>query len=245
MLSSGVTQIISNPSSMDENKYLSIKQWAADDRPREKLLAHGVRTLSDAELLAILIATGTKNLSAIDLARSVLQSAGGNLNRLGKQTVADLTKIYGIGEAKAITIVAALELGRRRKESDIEKKTIKDAGDISEIMQPILCDLPHEEFWVLILNRANCLIDKQRIGSGGVNATIADVRLIMKLAIEKLASSIVLVHNHPSGSTKPSNEDKQLTAKIMEAAKLFDIKVLDHIIIADTNFFSFHREGLI
>lgn len=230
---------------MDENKYLSIKQWAADDRPREKLLAHGVRTLSDAELLAILISTGTKNLSAIDLARSVLQSAGGNLNRLGKQTVADLTKINGIGEAKAISIVAALELGRRRKESEIDNDKIDGPGDIFEIMYPILGDLPHEEFWVLMLNRANRLIDKQRVGSGGLNATIADVRMIMKLALEKLASSIVLVHNHPSGSKNPSNEDKQLTAKIKDAAKFFDINMMDHIIVADKHYFSFRDEGLI
>jgi len=230
---------------MDENKYLSIKQWAADDRPREKLMAHGVRTLSDAELLAILISTGTKKLSAIDLARNVLQAADSNLNRLGKCSVADLTKILGIGEAKAITIVAAMELGRRRQSVDAESKKVNSSEDVFQVMQPLLGDIPNEEFWTIYLNHANRIIDKQKIASGGVSATTVDVRIVMKYAIEKLASAIILVHNHPSGMVNPSKQDVELTKQISGAAKFFNIAVLDHLIIGDTKFYSFSDNGLI
>lgn len=230
---------------MSDNNYLPIKQWAADDRPREKMLAHGVRVLSDAELLAILIATGTKKLSAIDLARNVLKSVDGNLNILGKTSVSDLTKILGIGDAKAVTIVAAMELGRRRQLADVDLTTIRTSSDIFHIMQPILSDLQHEEFWAIYLNNANKIVDKQQIAIGGVTSTTVDVRIVMRYAIEKLVSSIILVHNHPSGAFQPSKCDTDLTAQIASAAKLFNIKIIDHIIVAGAKYFSFADEGLI
>jgi len=230
---------------MSDNNYLPIKQWAADDRPREKMLAHGVRVLSDAELLAILIATGTKKLSAIDLARNVLKSVDGNLNILGKTSVSDLTKILGIGDAKAVTIVAAMELGRRRQLADVDLTTIRTSSDIFHIMQPILSDLQHEEFWAIYLNNANKIVDKQQIAIGGVTSTTVDVRIVMRYAIEKLVSSIILVHNHPSGALQPSKCDTDLTAQIASAAKLFNIKIIDHIIVAGAKYFSFADEGLI
>lgn len=230
---------------MSGNNYLPIKQWAADDRPREKMLAHGVRVLSDTELLAILIATGTKKLSAIDLARNVLKSVDGNLNILGKTSVSDLTKILGIGDAKAVTIVAAMELGRRRQLADVDLTTIRTSSDIFHIMQPILSDLQHEEFWAIYLNNANKIVDKQQIAIGGVTSTTVDVRIVMRYAIEKLVSSIILVHNHPSGALQPSKCDTDLTAQIASAAKLFNIKIIDHIIVAGAKYFSFADEGLI
>lgn len=230
---------------MDERKNLTIKEWNADDRPREKLLAKGISALSDAELLAILISTGTKNQSALDLARTVLSSADNNLHLLGKRNVSDLTKINGIGEAKAITIMSALELGRRRHNSDLERALIKGSGDVFAIMHPILADLPHEEFWILFLNHANRVIDKACVSRGGVSGTIVDVRIVMKLALEKLATAIVLVHNHPSGSVTVSAEDKKITELVKNAAAVFDIKVLDHLIIADSKFVSFADEGIL
>ena len=230
---------------MDEIKKLTIKEWNADDRPREKMLAKGISTLSDAELLAILISTGTKSQSALDLARAVLSSADNNLHLLGKRTIADLTKIGGIGEAKAVTIMAALELGRRRRNADLERVEVKASTDVFEIMQPIIGDLPHEEFWVMFLNRSNRVIDKLLISSGGVSGTTVDVRIIMKQAIERLASSLILVHNHPSGTITASTEDQNLTKRIVDAAKFFEIHVMDHIIMADKSFFSFADKGMI
>ena len=229
---------------MDDPKKLTIKEWNADDRPREKMLAKGISALSDAELLAILISTGTKSQSALDLARAVLTSADNNLNLLGKRTISDLTKIGGIGEAKAVTIMAALELGRRRKNADLERAEVNSAPAVFAIMHPVIGDLPYEQFWVLFLNRGNRLIDKTLISSGGVGGTTVDVRVIMKLAIEKLATSLILVHNHPSGNTAASAEDKNITKRIAEAAKFFDIRVMDHIIIADKKLFSFMENGL-
>lgn len=230
---------------MEENKNLTIKEWNADDRPREKLLAKGISALSDAELLAILISTGTRNQSALDLARAVLSSADNNLHLLGKRTVADLMKISGIGEAKAISIISALELGRRRRNSDLERAEIKGSSDVFAIMQPILADLPHEEFWVLFLNRANRVIDKVCVSRGGVSGTMVDVKIVMKLALEKLASALILVHNHPSGSTNVSSEDRKITEKIQNASSLLDIKVLDHLVVADNDYFSFADNGLL
>lgn len=230
---------------MDEKKNLTIKEWNVDDRPREKLLAKGISALSDAELLAILISTGTKKQSALDLARTVLSSAGNNLHLLGKRTVADLMKINGIGEAKAISIISALEIGRRRRNSDLESIAIKDYADVFAIMHPILADLPHEEFWVLFLNRANRVIDKVCISRGGVSGTIVDVKIVMKLALEKLASALILVHNHPSGSVAVSAEDKKITESVKNAAAVFDIKLLDHVIVADSKFVSFADEGIL
>lgn len=226
-------------------KNLTIKEWNADDRPREKMLAKGISALSDAELLAILISTGTKSQSALDLARAVLQSAGNNLNQLGKFAVADFLKTNGIGKAKAVTIMAALELGRRRQGIDREQIEIKSSIDAFNIMQPIVGDLPHEEFWVLFLSTSNRLIDKACVGRGGINATTVDVRIVMKVAVEKLAASLLLVHNHPSGSLTPSTEDKKLTNRIIEAGKLLDIRVLDHVVIADKQFFSFADQAIL
>lgn len=230
---------------MGDMKNLTIKEWNADDRPREKMLAKGISALSDAELLAILISTGTKSLSALDLARAVLQSAGNNLNQLGKFTVADLLKTNGIGKAKAVTIMAALELGRRRQGIDRDQIEIKSSIDAFNVMQPIVGDLPHEEFWVLFLNTGNRLIDKACVGRGGINATTVDVRIVMKMAVEKLAASLLLVHNHPSGSLTPSGEDKKLTNRIIEAGKLLDVRVLDHVVIADKKFFSFADQAML
>ena len=226
-------------------KNLTIKEWNADDRPREKMLAKGISALSDAELLAILISTGTKSQSALDLARAVLQSAGNNLNQLGKFAVADFLKTNGIGKAKAVTIMAALELGRRRQGIDREQIEIKSSIDAFNIMQPIVGDLPHEEFWVLFLSTSNRLIDKACVGRGGINATTVDVRIVMKIAVEKLAASLLLVHNHPSGSLTPSTEDRKLTNRIIEAGKLLDIRVLDHVVIADKQFFSFADQAIL
>ena len=230
---------------MDEIKKLTIKEWNADDRPREKMLAKGISALSDAELLAILISTGTKSQSALDLARAVLSSADNNLHLLGKRDISDLIKIGGIGEAKAVTIMAALELGRRRGNADLERVEIKQGRDVFNIMQPIIGDLPHEEFWVLFLNRRNHMIDRVLISSGGVSGTTVDVRIIMKKAIERLASTLILVHNHPSGNITASTEDKNLTKRIVDAAKLLEINVVDHVIIADKDYFSFSEHGMI
>jgi DNA repair protein RadC len=230
---------------MKEYQNLPIKQWSLEDRPREKLLTKGISTLSDAELLAILISTGTKNLSALDLARLVLQGADNNLHLLGKQSITDLTKINGIGEAKAITIVAALELGRRRKRIDNERRAFTNSQAIFDLMQPILGDLPHEEFWILYLNRANYLIDKECVSVGGTTGTVTDVKIIIKHALEKLAQSVIIVHNHPSGNIKASNNDKNITTKLKQACSYFDIALIDHLIVADTKFYSFADEGLL
>lgn len=230
---------------MDEVKKLTIKDWNADDRPREKLLKKGISALSDAELLTILISTGTRNQSALDLARAVLSSADNNLHLLGKRTVADLMKINGIGEAKAISIISALELGRRRRNSDLERAEIKGSSDVFAIMQPILADLPHEEFWVLFLNRANRVIDKVCVSRGGVSGTMVDVKIVMKLALERLASSLILVHNHPSGNTNVSAEDRKITKMMQDASSMLDIKVLDHLVVADNQFVSFADDDML
>lgn len=223
-----------------------IKYWAEDDRPREKLLQKGRTILSDAELLAILISSGNKDESAVELSRRILNHVSNNLNELGKITINELIKFKGIGEAKAVTILAALELGRRRKESDAKnKQKINSSKDAYEIMNPFVADLPHEEFWVLYLNRSNSLIEKKLISKGGVAETVVDVKIIFKPAIENLASSILLCHNHPSGNSKPSDADLRITKKISEAGKLFEINTLDHIIIYDNSYFSFADEGLI
>jgi len=223
-----------------------IKTWAEDDRPREKLILKGRNALSDAELLAILFGSGTVSMSAVELARQILSSVNNDLNALSKLTVNDLKKFKGIGEAKAISLVAALELGRRRKEqSPTEKVSIKSSKDAFLVVQENLLDLPYEEFWVILLNRANVVIKKEIISRGGVNGTVADVRLILKTAIENLASSIILVHNHPSGQTRPSKEDIELTKKIIHAANLLDISVFDHIIFCQDQYFSFADDGLL
>ena len=225
----------------------SIKEWAVEDRPREKMMEKGIRSLSEAELIAILIGSGNSKESAVDLSRRILASVNNNLNELGKKSITDLIKDFkGIGEAKAITISAAMELGRRRKESDpAEKCKVITSSDAASIFKPLLSDLPHEEFWVLFLNRNNTMIDKKMVSQGGISGTVIDVRLILKLALEKLACSIILCHNHPSGNLVPSEADKEITRKIKEAGKHMDIPVIDHLIIGNGSYFSFADEGLI
>lgn len=227
-----------------EYSNLKIKDWAVEDRPREKLIKRGIGSLSDAELIAILIGSGTQNESAVDLSKKVLKSANNNLNDLGKLGIAELIKMKGIGEAKAITIIAAMELGRRRKIADIlEKQKISQSKDVFELFQPIIGDLPHEEFWILLLNRSNKIIDRFKMSQGGLTGTVIDVKIILKKAIEKLASSVILCHNHPSGNRNPSKADENITIKLKESAQLMDISVLDHIIVADNNYFSFADDG--
>jgi DNA repair protein RadC len=231
---------------MAEYKNLTIKDWALEDRPREKLLSKGLSSLTDAELIAILIGSGIKNESAVDLAKKILIAVKNNLNELGKLSVEDLMTSKGIGEARAITIIAALELGRRRKRADImEKKKISGSKDVFEFFQPVLADLPYEEFWILLLNRSNKIIEKFKISQGGISGTVIDVRMILKNAIEKLASSIILCHNHPSGNLQPSEADKKITTKLKDAAGIMDMQVLDHLIIADSSFYSFADEGIL
>lgn len=226
--------------------HLPITQWAEDDRPREKLLLKGKQALSDAELLAILLATGTKNESAVQLSQRILSAHQNNLHAIAKLGVNDLTKFKGIGEAKAITIVAALELGRRRKDTEtIKHDLIKTSADAYIHLAPKLSDLPHEEFWMILMNRANKIIKTELVGRGGVSGTVADVRLIIKPAVEHLASSIIIAHNHPSGNLRPSDSDLHLTKKVNEAARLFDIQLADHLIIGDAAYLSFADEGLL
>ncbi len=225
---------------------LSIKQWAETDRPREKLLATGCSSLSDSELIALLIGSGTRKETAVELARRILGSFDNSLNLLGKQSVQELKQFKGIGNAKAVVIAAALEIGRRRREEVMEEKpVIQSSRDAWAIMQPVMADLMHEEFWIMLLNRSNRLIETLRTSQGGISGTVTDIRMILKNAILRSASSIVLCHNHPSGNLKPSRADMDITKKMNEAAKLMDIKVLDHIIMADSNYFSFADEGLL
>lgn len=230
---------------MTENEHLKIKDWALEDRPREKLLNKGIKSLTDAELIAILIGSGNKDESAVELSKKILKKANNNLNELGKQTVRDLLENKGIGIAKAITIIAALELGKRRKLSDvIIKNKISSSQDVYEIFSAILSDLSYEEFWIILLNRANKILDKIQISKGGITGTVTDIRIILKESIDKKATSIILCHNHPSGNIKPSDADINITKKIKEAGELMDIKVLDHIIISDNSYFSFADEGM-
>ena len=227
-------------------KKLSIKQWAVEDRPREKMEIKGIRSLSEAELVAILIGSGSLDESAVELSRRILASVNNNLNELGKKTTKDFQQFKGIGPVKATTISAAMELGRRRKESDPdEKPKVITSSDAASIFKPLLSDLPHEEFWVLFLNRNNLMIDKEMVSQGGLSGTVIDVRIILKMALEKLACSIILCHNHPSGNLVPSEADKEITRKIKEAGKHMDIPVLDHIIVGNGSYFSFADEGLI
>ncbi|CAN5826252.1 DNA repair protein RadC [soil metagenome] len=225
---------------------LVIKSWAEEDRPREKLLLKGKAALSDAELIGILIGSGTPKLTAVDVAKLILNAVNNDLNELAKLSVNDLTKHPGIGEAKAITIVSALELGRRRKETAAVAKTkITCSTDIYEYIRPQLQDLPHEEFWVILLNRANVVMKKMPVSTGGVAGTVADPKIIFKQAIESLASAVILVHNHPSGNLKPSSADITLTKKMKEAGTFLDLPILDHIIFADSGYYSFADEGVL
>jgi len=231
---------------MNTEKNLNIKSWSPEDRPREKLILKGKSALSDAELIAILLGSGTRALSAVDLAKKVLYPTGNNLHELARLTVKDLTKIPGIGQAKALTIVAALELGRRRKELDGREKTkVTGSKDAYDLIKADLLDISHEEFWILLLNRANRVIKKAQVSQGGVAGTVADPKIIFKLALDELASGIILAHNHPSGNLTASQADLDLTKKLKDAGKLLDIQVLDHLIVAGQKYFSFADEGLI
>jgi len=231
---------------IEDSKPLNIREWSPEDRPREKLLLKGTSALSEAELIAILIGSGTTKTSAVELAKKVLLLSNHNLNELARLGVKDLMKIKGIGEAKAITIVAALELGRRRKAQDIdEKPKINSSKDAFDLIQGDLIDLPHEEFWVLLLNRSHQVVKKKRVSEGGVSGTVADPKIIYKLALEALASGVIVAHNHPSGNLKPSQSDIDLTRKLKEAGRFLEVQLLDHLIIANRNYFSFADDGLI
>lgn len=224
---------------------ISIKQWAEEDRPREKLLLKGRAALSEAELIGILLGSGTKTLSAVDLAKQILASVDNNLNALAKLTVKDLTKFNGIGEAKAISIVSALELGRRRKSEEVQKKPIiRSSQQVFDLMIGDLADLSHEEFWVVFLKRNNEVIRKLRVSSGGIAGTVADCRIIFKHGLDELASCIILVHNHPSGNLKPSEADIRFTRKMKEAGQLLEMPITDHLIITDVGYYSFADEGM-
>ncbi len=232
---------------MENYKQLSgIKSWAEEDRPREKLLDKGRHVLTEAELIAILIGSGSRDETAVELSKRILASTGNNLNELGKLTVSELCRFKGIGEAKAISIIAALELGRRRKETEIVKREkIVTSKDAFEIMKPFMADLPHEEFWLLMLNRANSFIKKELISRGGVSGTVVDTKIIFKAACENYASSIIICHNHPSGNLKPSDADLKITKNIKEAGRIMEIQLLDHLIISENSFYSFADEGVI
>lgn len=224
----------------------SIKNWAVDDRPREKLLTKGAAVLSDSELLAILINNGHKEKSAVELAKEILKLGGDNLNELGKLSLKELQKIKGIGEAKAITIAAALELGRRRHASlALEKTVIKTSADIAQYLRAIIKDFSYEVFAVLFLNKANKINHFEIISRGGLTGTVADPRVIFKIALEQEATSIVLCHNHPSGNLRPSKADEELTQKIKIAAKYLDIVVMDHLIVSEDGYYSFSDGGLL
>ena len=224
----------------------SIKNWAVDDRPREKLLSKGAAALSDSELLAILINNGHKERSAVEIAKEILRLGNNNLNELGKLSLKDFQEIKGIGEAKAITIASALEFGRRRQAtSALEKTVIRMSSDIAEYMRAIIKDFTYEVFGVMYLNKANKINHFEIVSRGGITGTVADPRIILKRALERDATSIVLCHNHPSGNLKPSRADEELTHKIKEAAKYLDIRVMDHIIVSDEGYFSFADEGIL
>lgn len=230
-----------------ENKHkLSISQWALEDRPREKMMEKGATALSDAELLAILIGSGNTEESAVELMRRLLQSCDNNLNSLAKWEVADYSRFKGMGPAKSITVMAALELGKRRKLQSVkERQQIICSKDIYEIFQPVMCDLVREEFWILLLNQAAKLIDKIRISTGGIDGTYADVRTILREALLQRATQIVVAHNHPSGNVRPSQPDKTLTEHIRKAAGTMNIRLIDHVIVCEDAYFSFADEGLL
>lgn len=222
-----------------------ITNWSEDDKPREKLMLKGKGVLSDAELIAILIGSGNRNESAVDLSKRILGSIDNNLNALGKLTIPQLINFKGIGEAKAISIIAAMELGRRRRtEEVVELIKITSSQTIFQIMQPIIGELPHEEFWIIYLNNSNKVISKSQLSKGGITGTLVDTRLVFKVAIEIGATSLILCHNHPSGTIMPSDADKLITKKLKLAGDSLDVKVLDHLIITETKYYSFVDEGI-
>ncbi len=230
----------------DKLRSWSIKKWSQADQPREKLNAKGKAVLSDAELLAILIGSGSREASAVDLSQQILASVNDNLTALGKMSIKQLQGFKGIGSAKAISIVAALELGRRRRlEGAIDLKKITSSRAAFELMQPVIGELPHEEFWILYLNNANRVICKRQLSKGGITGTLVDVRLVLKTALEFGATALILCHNHPSGTLVASEADKAITQKLQAAAKYLDIKVLDHIIVTEKAYFSFADQHLL
>ena len=225
---------------------LSIPEWSVSDRPREKYLTHGADHLGDAELLAILLRTGTSQESAVDLAKRILAANGNNLNRLSEMSVEELTRIKGIGKVKAVTLQAAFELGRRRRAALVEeKKKIGSVDDVIELMQSRLADAQQEQFWTIFLNNASSLLLTQCIGTGNLTKTIVDVRKIIQKALDLGATGLILCHNHPSGNLKPSREDLELTLTIRKAAQLFNLEVKDHVIIHKSNGYSFLEGGLL
>ncbi|MGS2740452.1 RadC family protein [Sinomicrobium sp. M5D2P17] len=231
---------------MEKTASFSIKNWKEDDRPREKLSQKGREVLTDAELIAILLGSGNKDESAVGLSKRILSAANNNLNELGKFSIRQLTQFKGIGDAKAITIAAALELGRRRRVEDaLERIKITSSKSIFELMQPLVGELPHEEFWIIYLNNSHKVIQYAQLSKGGITGTLVDVRLVMKRTLELGATAIVLVHNHPSGALLPSEADKQLTQKLKTASESLDIRVLDHLIITEENYFSFADQRIL
>lgn len=231
---------------LKDNTSFSIKQWNENDRPREKFLLKGKAALTDAELIAILIASGSRNETAVGLSQRIMAAASNNLNALGKMSLKSLMEFKGIGEAKAITISAAMELGRRRRESEaLQKKKIQSSKAVFELLQPILGELYHEEFWVIYLNNSNKILQKSQLSKGGMTGTVVDVRLAFKMALELGAVAMILAHNHPSGTLVPSASDKNLTRKLKAAGESLDIKVLDHLIITENAYFSFADENLL
>ena len=230
---------------MAENSFFPITNWSEDDKPREKLMLKGKSVLSDAELIAILIGSGSRNESAVDLSKKILASVDNNLNALGKVSISQLMNFKGIGEAKAISIIAALELGRRRRaEEVVELKKVTSSKVIFEIMQPIIGELPHEEFWIIYLNNSNKIISKSQLSKGGITGTLVDVRIVFKTALEMGATALILCHNHPSGTLVPSDADKQITRKLKLAGESLEIKVLDHLIVTEASYFSFADGGI-
>lgn len=224
---------------------ITIKSWAEEDRPREKLLFQGRRSLSDAELIAILIGSGNRQESAVELSKRILVAHNNDLDQLGKLSVQDLSKFNGIGEAKAISIIAALELGRRKNDSYIpDKVQVGNSRDVYKVLLPMFADLNHEEFWIVLLNRANKITSKHLISKGGQAGTVADPKIIFNTVLQHQATSVILAHNHPSGNLKPSSADISLTTKLVAAGKLLDISVLDHLIVTDKDYYSFADEGL-
>lgn len=228
------------------NNKTSIKNWKTDDQPREKLRDKGKSTLSDSELIAILLGSGSRDESAVQLAKRLLASANNSLSELAKYTISDLIKFKGVGEAKAVTIITAIELGlRMQSETVISKPKISSSRDVFSLLQPYISRIQHEEFWVIYLNNNNSVVSTMQLSKGGITGTVADIRMLFKKGIEVLATAIIVAHNHPSGKLTPSEADKNLTAKIKEAGNTLDIKLLDHVIVTDKNYLSFSDEGLL
>lgn len=230
----------------DKPTSLSIKYWSDDDKPREKLIQKGRSVLSDTELMAILIGSGSRNESAVELSKRILASANNSLNELGKLSIKQLMQFKGIGEAKAVTIAAALEVGRRRRGEVARKITkITSSKSVFELLQPKIGELQHEEFWIVYLNNSNKVLQTKQLSKGGITGTLVDVRLVMRQALELGSVALILAHNHPSGTLKPSNADKQITQKLKAAAQALDLKVLDHLIITEKAYFSFADEQIL